>query len=288
MGVKFGKVSEIAARQHGRVTTAQLRACGFGNGSIEKAVAAGRLHRVHTGVYAVGHLAPSRLGDWHAAVLACGSEAVLSHRSAATLFNVRDGVGPRIDVTIPSGGRKRPGIAIHRARLEPWERTTWQGIPVTSPARTLVDLAHTLRDADAVGWALREMQFKRLYDRRLVELAVARRPSRLVSALLDDLPKVRSPLELAFHRKVIRAFGLPEPECQYRIAGLRVDFAWPEAKLAVEVDGRNHDLPAMRLADTVRNALLAGAGFDVLRFRWSDIHRTAAATAAAIAEFHPR
>lgn len=287
MGVRFGKAAEIAARQHGRVTTAQLRACGFGNGSIEKAVAAGRLHRVHTGVYAVGHLAPSRLGDWHAAVLACGPEAVLSHRSAATLLGIRDGVGPRVDVTIPSGGRRRPGVAIHRARLAPWERTTWQRIPVTSPARTLVDLAHTLKDADAVGWAMREMQFRRLYDRRLVELAVARRPSRLLAALLDDLPKVRSPLELAFHRKVVRAFGLPEPECQHKIAGLRVDFAWPDIMLAVEVDGRNHDLPAMRLADALRDRLLNDAGYVVLRFRWADIHRTATATAAAIAEYHP-
>src|SRR5688500_18535701 len=124
MRANFARAAEIAAAQHGRITARQLRdECDFQNSSIERGVEAGRLHRVHQGVYALGHLAPSREGDWHAAVLACGEDAVLSCRCAATAWGIRDGVGPKIDVTIPPGShRKRPGIQIHRANLLPFEK----------------------------------------------------------------------------------------------------------------------------------------------------------------------
>src|SRR4051812_11151854 len=108
MRANFSRAAEIAARQNGRVTASQLRSeCDFRNSGIERGVEAGRLHRVHQGVYALGHLAPSRLGDWHAAVLACGPDAVLSNRCAATAWQIRDGVAPKIDVTIPSDQRRR-------------------------------------------------------------------------------------------------------------------------------------------------------------------------------------
>jgi predicted transcriptional regulator of viral defense system len=109
-------VAALAAQQWGRVSTAQLHAAGIGRGAIEKAVRSGRLHRLHRGVYAVGHLAPSVHGRWMAAVLACGDEAALSHRSAARLHRIVRAEGPRPDVTVP-GDRRPSGITVHRAPL---------------------------------------------------------------------------------------------------------------------------------------------------------------------------
>lgn len=284
MAPSFADAAALAARQNGRITTAQLNACGFESKAIQRSVAAGRLHRVHVGVFALGHVAPSRLGDWHGAVLACGAVAELSVRCAATLLGIRDGVGPRIDVTIPgTSGRKRPGIEVHHADLLDVERTTRFNIPVTSPARTMVDLAHHLQDRDSIEWALREMQHKRMYERELLELSNRRRPSRSISALLSGaLAPTGSPLEVAFVNRVVRRHGLQMPDCQARRCGFHVDFCWEAALLIVEVDGRGHDQPLMRLADAHRDAALEAAGYLVLRLRWADIHRFDGATATII------
>ena len=283
MGADFATAATIAARQNGRVTTAQLRACGISPRSIERAVAAGRLHRVHHGVYALGHLAPSRLGDWHAAVLAGGPEAALSVRCAATLMGLRDGVGPRIDVTIPPGShRRRPGIEFHRAELLSVERGTWSDIPVTSPARTMVDLAHHLKERDDIEWAVREMQFRRLFDRTALEISNHRRPNAVLTRILDDLAPTKSRLEVAFLSRVVRRHGLPMPQCQAKVLGFRVDFFYPEARLIVETDGREHDQPSMRAADAARDNILHLNDLLVLRYRWSDVHQQHERTARQI------
>jgi very-short-patch-repair endonuclease len=284
MGVNYSRAAEIAGQQNGRITTAQLRsACGFQNSGIERAVTAGRLHRVHHGVFAVGHLAPSRLGDWHAAVLACGVDAVLSVRCAATAWEIRDGVGPRIDVTIPSWQRhRRPGIAVHRADLLPFEVTSWRNIPITSPARTMVDLAHELRDEEAIEWALRQMQFRRLFDRKLLEISVNRRPNAALRRLLTGISPTRSALEVAFLHRVVRRHNLPAPEVNERVVGFLADFHWPAARLIVETDGRQHDEPLQRAADAHRDAIHASAGMTVLRFRWADVYRRDERTARQI------
>lgn len=188
MGASFADAARIAARQNGRITTAQLRDCGFSRRSIERRVDAGQLHRVHVGVYAVGHLAPSRLGDWHAAVLACGEGAVLSHRCAATLMQIRDGVGPRIDVTTPTtSGRSRPDIHVHLGPLPDHEVGTWSDIPVTSPARHdgRPRAPPARRGRDRLGAAADE--FRRLFDRGALELANRRRPNRTITRFLREL-----------------------------------------------------------------------------------------------------
>lgn len=283
MGASFANAAAIAATQHGRITIEQLRDCEFSRRAVERAVEAGRLHRVHVGVYALGYVGEDRLGRWHGDVLACGEDAVLSIRCAATLMQIRDGVGRDTDITIPTAShRQRPGITIHRADLLDVETTTWSGIPVTSPARTMVDLAHHLRDADAIEWALREMQFRRLYDVPLLELSLQRRPNRILNALLEDIAPTGSPLEVAFRNRVANRHGLPQYECQARICGFHVDCAWPEAMLIVEVDGKNHDQPLMKRADAHRDAILTAAGYLVLRFRWADIHIHHERTAATI------
>ena len=112
-------IARLAKTQYGVISRAQLVALGLDRGRIARRVAAGRLHRLHDGVYAVGHLAPRREMRWMAAVLACGDGAVLSHRSAATLWAIRDGDGPAPDVSVATrNGRRRPGIVIHRVGLQ--------------------------------------------------------------------------------------------------------------------------------------------------------------------------
>jgi very-short-patch-repair endonuclease len=284
MDAKFVTAATIAREQSGRISTEQLAECGLGKSSIEKGVRAGRLHRVHEGVFALGHLAPSRLGDWHGAVLACGPDAVLSIRCAATALKIREGVGPTIDVTIPPGsGRRRPGIAIHRAPLPAFEVGTWSNIPITSPSRTMVDLAHHLKDAEQIEWAMRQLQFQKLFDHKLLELANQRRPNRHITRLLNGFEPTLSPLEIAFLTRVVRRHNLPAPTVNTRVEGFLADFHWPEARLIVETDGKQHDQPLQRAADAHRDAIHEAAGYLVLRYRWTDVHVHHERTAARIA-----
>jgi len=255
------------------ITVAQLRACGFENGSIENAVRHKRLHRMHRGVYAVGHRAPSQLADWHGDVLACGASAWLSFGHAANALGFHDRPGRLIDVTIAGrSGRRRPGIAIHHADLLPVEVGTWRGIPITSPSRTMVDLAHELRTEERVTWALRQLEFEGLYDHRLLELSNHRRPNRILGRLLGGVEPTLSPLEIAFLHRVVRLHNLPRPEVNVRPVGFLVDFLWPQAKLIAETDGRQHDEPFQRQADAIRDAWHDEVGYLTLRYRSSDVH----------------
>jgi very-short-patch-repair endonuclease len=279
----FARVAEIAARQNGVITTAQLRACGFENGSIESAVRHKRLQRVHRGVYAVGHRAPSRLADWHGAVLACGPDAWLSVAHAATALEFHDRPGRLIDVTVSGrSGRRRPGIAIHHMELLPLEVGTWRNIPITSPSRTMVDLAHELRTEERITWALRQLEFRHHFDPRLLELSNHRRPNRILRRLLLGIEPTLSPLEIAFLHRVVRRHNLPTPDVNVRPVSFLVDFLWPGAMLIVETDGRQHDGPLQRQADALRDALHAEAGYLTLRYRWADVQSHDARTAREI------
>jgi predicted transcriptional regulator of viral defense system len=149
MGAKVDPpgLESVARRQWGVVSRGQLSALGFSARGIEEWVRTKRLIRLHQGVYAVGHDRLTRKGYWLAAVLACGPGARLSHRSAAALWELRQSGGGLIDVTVPSraGRIRRKGIRIHRSgRLGPHEATERDGIPVTTVARTLLDLADAL------------------------------------------------------------------------------------------------------------------------------------------------
>jgi predicted transcriptional regulator of viral defense system len=141
------EIARLAARQHGVVERGQLAAVGLGRGAIAHRIAEGRLHRIHRGVYAVGHPILTANGHRMAAVLACGPGAALSHASAAALWGIRPTGATRIDVTVRgAGGRaKRPRISVHRATgLQADEVTMHQAIRVTTPTRTLLDLASSL------------------------------------------------------------------------------------------------------------------------------------------------
>ncbi len=265
-------IARLAARQHGVVTRGQLLAAGLGARAIAHRVAAGRLHRLHRGVYAVGYVPAGASARALAAVFACGPGAVLSHRSAALLWELVESAPAAVEVTAPSK-RRRGGVAIHRSRaMTGQEVTTRRGVPVTTPVRTLVDLADVLDDR-GLARVVNEAQLRRLV--RPDELAAAlerasgrRAMTRLRAFIARADAPTRSVLEDAFLAFVDR-HGLPRPSVNRRVAGFEVDMLWSRQRLIVELDGHaSHDRPATFEADRERDAELTAAGFRVVRVTW--------------------
>jgi very-short-patch-repair endonuclease/predicted transcriptional regulator of viral defense system len=279
---EWAAVADLAGRQHGVVSSMQLAGAGITRRAIAGAVRSGRLHRLHRGVYAVGHIPTTNHARWMAAVLACGPGAVLSHRSAATLWRIREAETNRPEVTIPPGsGRRRPTIAIHRARLAPEDVTTRDGIPTTGPERILIDLT-TQVDDDEIARALREALFRRLTTIPSLQRALERRPCRPLAAQIADYADTRSRLEDDFFRLLDR-HGIPRPERQWPIGGHLVDFCWPDRMLVVETDGwEGHGTRyAFQRDRTLTNAMQL-AGYVVLRLTAADVRRRPAKTAQLI------
>lgn len=271
------ELADLAGRQHGVVARRQLVGIGFGNDAIARRISVGRLHRLHSGVYAVGHRALSCEAKWMAAVLAGGEGAVLSHASAAALWGVRPPTRECPEITTPRSSRSTSDLRRHRSLLAVDEVTVRRGIPVTRVARTLTDIA-----ADVQAWeferAVREAEFLKLSQSpSLVELYLRhprRRGSRLVRVTLERLSQLpggmtRSPLEDRFLRFLKRA-GLPLPETNVtlRLGGstYQADCLWREACLVVELDG--HEAHGTRMAfegDRERDRRMQVAGWRVVR-----------------------
>jgi very-short-patch-repair endonuclease len=270
----------LGARQHGVVSHAQLVELGFGNAAIQRRTNNQRLHRLHRGVYAVGHPGLTLRGRELAAVFACGPRAVLSHRSAGRLWGLLPTGSGGIEVSAPRSRQPRPGLRVHTSRcLTAEDRAVVKAIPVTSVARTLVDLAEALSEP-WLARAVHEAEVRKLFDLIAVEEALERVPgrrgrSRLMGVLAAYRPEdhvLESAAERRF-RALCQRHGLPEPRPQL-IEGHRVDFYWPEALLAVEVDGAafHHTRRAFH-ADRARDRALAALGIQVLRVTWPDLDR---------------
>jgi Transcriptional regulator, AbiEi antitoxin len=168
------EVSELASRQWGVVARRQLLALGASTAVVDAWVRRGRLHRVHQGVYALGHTALRVEGRRLAAVLASGPDAVLSHRTAAAHWGLLRTDQTRIDVTAPRGRHGAPGIRLHRSRsLDAQDTTHHQGIPITTVTRTPLDLAATARPSE-LERALAQAERLHLYDHRAVHATIAR------------------------------------------------------------------------------------------------------------------
>jgi hypothetical protein len=269
--ISLRRVLALAAAQHGVITRAQLLGLGLSSDAIEYRLRRGRLHRVGQGVYAVGRPQLTRHGTLIAAVLGCGPEAALSHESAAELWGMRKRRHGAIEVTLPGSDRKRPGVRAHRAALDPSERTRRHAIPVTTPVRTLVDLAHRI-DAAELERAVNEADRLDLVDPERLRAALeglgGRRGVASLRALLDrrSFTLTDSELERRFLPLACSA-GLPPPLAQQRVNGFRVDFYWPELGLVVETDGlRYHRTPAQQANDRRRDQAHAAAGLTPLRF----------------------
>jgi very-short-patch-repair endonuclease len=263
-------LAEIAARQHGVVTTKQL---GLTSGSIAKRLKSGTLHRVHRGVYALGHERLSEKGRYMAAVLAAGKGAALSGLSAAALWKAWRRPVREIHVLAPRGRGRQEGFRLHTTRqLHPADVTTLDGIAVTTMARTLVDLTDVLT-AHQIANVIHEAAFRELFDRQATREAIARangRPhlDRLEQALRANGAGTRSELEDRFLSLIA---DLPQPTVNTRIAGIEVDFAWPG--LVVELDGPAHQRPRTKLEDAQRDAILEAAGYEVVRLTRDDLDR---------------
>jgi very-short-patch-repair endonuclease len=269
------RLGELAARQHGVVARRQLLALGLSSSAIARRAAAGRLHPVHLGVYAVGHPVLGVHGRWMAAVLACGCGAALGYRSAAALWGIRRNEAELIDVVVPGGaGRGRAGLRIHRhPGLSSAELMARNGIPVTSPARTVLDLAAVL-SARGLAYALDQTELQELTDYPALDALARARPGhrgssalrRMLREHLAGTAATRSGLEVAF-LELCRRNGLPRPRVNQPLCGLVVDFVFAEHRVAVETDSwRWHRGRAAFERDRERDALLATAGYRTLRF----------------------
>jgi very-short-patch-repair endonuclease len=277
-----GRIAELAGRQHGVVGRGQLLASGLGEDAIDGRLRAGRLHRLHPGVYAVGHRVIPQQGRWLAAVLACGSSAVLSHRAAAALWGIRPLWRGPIDVTVPHNSRSSSRICRHRGMAPADEITVRDGIPVTTLPRTLFDLA-AVAPTIAVESALRESEYLRLHDRLSLPDLLARYPGRRgcrrVRACLarraEHPGRVRSPLEERF-LPFLRRHRLPMPQLnawiEVRGRSFQVDCLWPAQKRIVELDGfASHGTRTAFREDRARDRLLGVCGYGVTRIAWAQL-----------------
>jgi hypothetical protein len=281
-------IAAIAARQHGVIARIQLMRLGLGRKAIDHRVKLGRLHVIHRGVYAVGHARLTIHGRWMAAVLATGEDARLSFRSGAMLWNIRHTERGLIEVTSPRTGRGRPGIQRHRAVLPPDEVTVHHGIPTTTVARTLLDLA-TVLSLNQLARAVNEAEVQRLWDPLPLSALLERYPGRpgvpALRALLGQRVSVtRGELEKRF-REFLADAGLPLPEtnAHIQVDGIwyEVDCLWRAQGFVVELDGRaTHDTRLAFEADRARDRILQAAGFRVIRITWRQLHESPAAVAA--------
>ena len=275
----------LIARQHGVITTAQL---GLSPAAITRRVQDGRLHRKYRGAYAVGHPALSREGEWMAAVLACGHGAALASLSAAVLWEITRIRPDGIDVIAPTQRRTQPGLHVRRSPgLDPRDVTVHDRIPVTTVARTLVDLTDVLT-AEQLANVIHEAAFRRRFSVAATRAAMARASGRRLRVLEKALKLhesgsagTKSSLEDRFLR-LVRAAGLPEPATNTDVRGYEVDFSWPG--LCVEIDGGGHSRRRTKTEDRARDAALRAGGIEVVRFTDDEIHERPEAVIAALRE----
>jgi very-short-patch-repair endonuclease len=275
-------LAQLAASQHGVVTLDQLRDLGLSARAVQHRAAKGRLHRLYRTVYAVGHERISPDGRALAAVLACGPRAVLCAKSGAALWTLRRTASAKWDVMTADRGRTAPeGIRLRRVRsLAGEEVTETRGVPVTTVARTLVDLAADL-PVSAVALAINEAEVLGLFDLdeiiAVLEKANGRRGVRRFRAALAQSPpgRIRSPLEERFFT-LVSSSDLIMPRFNATVrAGDRVfevDAHWPRQKVIVELDGEAvHGTRRAFHADRARDLALAGEGYVVVRLTWSRV-----------------
>ncbi len=300
-------VMAVARRQHGAISWTQLTRTGLSAGGVRNRVARGWLRRVHRGVYLVGPLLAIHSYAM-AAVLAAGEDALLSHYPAAVLWGLRPPCDAAIDVTVPGRkARDRPGIRLHRSHLHPTDRARHQSVPVTSPARTLLDLATQLTQRN-LDRATDEARVHRLVtDHALtgkVPLSTRPRGSTKRTRKLNEqfrryphhrgtpAPTQAIQTEPALTRseaerrllELIRAARLTTPETNVRVGQHEVDFLWREQRLVVEVDGYAfHSSRGAFERDRRRDADLAREGIRVVRVTWRQIADEPEAIVATLA-----
>jgi len=274
------RIARIAERQGGAISRGQLLDLGLSPKGVDRRVQTGSLHPVHRGAYAVGHRTLGACGRRWAAVLALGDGAVLSHADAASAWDIRTTASGLIHVTVPgrSGRKRRPGIRVHRPEsLPPDEVTTLEGLPITTPARTLLDLAASGLGGRPLEAALDRAELLRVLDFAELQRLLARYPRRPGSPSLEAVLSRYNPVDTRSELEELvvelcDAHGLPQPLGNCVIEGEVRDFYWPHARLVVEADSYTwHRSPTALNDDRERDVTLTLAGYRVLRFTWEQV-----------------
>jgi very-short-patch-repair endonuclease len=272
----FACVTRVADGQNHVITTTQLKASGLSKQAIARRVASGQLHRKHHGVYAVGRPDLSQAGAFHAAVLAVGGDALLSQRSAAALWGFWPYRDPDVvEVTVPRRGIRRPGIKVHAVDDIPKAcRRYWKGVPVTSPAHVVLDLAATIESDEVFRRTLHEAEVQGRVTHDQLRAELKRHPShaaalRLAAEIADGPTPTRSPPEDRAV-EILRRHGFTGFETNARIPGLprwiEVDVLFAAQNVVIEVDGdRFHKTRYRRRRDARKQAIIEAAGLRVIR-----------------------
>ena len=276
----------MARRQHGVVGRSQLIELGLTESNIEYRLQAGRLQVLHRGVYGLGPL-QSTLARWMAAVLAGGTGAVLSHRSAAELWGLIGGSSGPIHLTV-SSKRRRPGILLHRSSVLEDERTEVERIPVTTVPRTILDCASAMTER-RLERLINEADVLRLYDHLSLPTLLHRYPrrpgSRALRVALDKRnagsTRTRSELEELL-LELVDELGLQRPELNVTLQldgeTIEIDALWRAERIAVELDSRQfHDTPLAFERERRRDRRLSAAGWRPVRITWRQITEERAA-----------
>jgi very-short-patch-repair endonuclease len=276
------RIAALAGRQHGVIARTQLTRLGLDRFALARRVAGGTLHPLHGGrVYAVGKNPLSVRGKYLASVMAYGSGAKLSHRAAADLWGIRPALCPS-EVTVPAVSREIPGIRVHRTRmLDPQDFTVLHGIPVTSVARTLLDLAAILRPPDlevVIDRAERANQFDLNAVVDLLNRAKGKKGTRTLKRVIAAYEKStqKSELERAFKHLLKPATDTPTPSFNALTEGEtgthEVDALWQHERLAIQLDGFEfHRTRRDREKDAASDADLELARYRVMRLTWDDV-----------------
>jgi hypothetical protein len=273
------EIAAIAGRQGGVIGRRQLTALGLSASAIDRRLRDGRLHLLHRGVYAVGHRSLGVVGRRWAAVLAYEPRAVLSHATAGAAWNIRPSSAATIDVTVGRPGRaRRAGVRLHwRRTITPDEVAELDGLPITTPARTLLDLAAGGMHGRSLEVAVDAAERQRLLDFADLHELLARYPGRPGTPSLKAVlaryraGDTRSRLE-ELVAELCDAHGLPRPLENCVIEGKVRDFYWPRRRLVVEADSYAwHRSPSALNDDRERDVELTLAGYRTLRFTWQQV-----------------
>jgi very-short-patch-repair endonuclease len=284
-------MGELARRQHGVVTRGQLLGLGMGRGAVGERLRRGQLHEVFRGIYVFGTRRINRRGRWMAAVLAAGQGAALSHRSAARLWHLMPAAAEWPEVSCPPGRIvRREGIVSHEIALREDECLIEDGIPVTSPFRTIFDLAAVVGKRE-LERAWHEAEVRGLRDRvslpMLLERYPGRRGARNLRALLESPEPVgwtRNDFEEAF-LALLDASGLPRPRMNADLAlrgrFFEIDAVWEQQRIAVELDSRGvHGTKKRFESDRQRDRILLAEGWRTMRVTWRQLQEEPEAIAA--------
>lgn len=293
-------LAKRAEAQYGLFTLHQAVAAGLNRTTVYRRAAAGRYEILHPGVFAIAGLPESWERSVLAACLAAGTGAVASHRTAARVWHLVDKSEDVVEITVPRNRRARlKKVTVHRfADLVPAHTTVRRRIPVTNPLRTMVDLAAVLgagevEDALDAGLAWPSLFSVKAVRATLDALGGSGRPGAgVLRAVLDDRALGDRVNDSKLERRManlLRRAGLPPAVFHYVVetpAGVflaEVDFAYPEIKLVIEVDGfEAHGTPRAMGKDFVRQNGLVPYGWHVLRFTWRQVTREPDVVARAI------